>query len=251
MKNILKNSFLFFFLIIGCQSDNDINESIYPYWNSVGYSANDILSNNSFTNIFIEVLYVDDFKPSEETLNNFKSFIEARTYKDIIQIKTRLIDIPQEESYTIDAIINIEDNNRSYYTEANELVIFVLFLNGSSSKDEENLVVLGSAYRNTSFVIFEETIHSLSDSVNEPNRVVLETTVVEHEFGHLLGLVDVGSPMVSTHEDAENNGHCASEDCLMYYEIESVSRTGNLNIETQIPQLDSFCIADLQANGGR
>ena len=251
MKNVLKNSLLFFFLIIGCQSDNDISESPYPYWNDVGYSANDILSNNNFTAIFIEVLYVDEFKPSNEALTNFKNFIEARTYKDIIEINTRLIDIPIEESYTLDAIINIEDNNRSHYTEANELVIFVLFLNGSSSKDEENSVVLGTAYRNTSFVIFEETVHSLSDSPVESNRMVLETTVIEHEFGHLLGLVDVGSPMVSNHEDTENNAHCVSEDCLMYYEIERVDRTGNFNVEAQIPQFDSFCIADLQANGGR
>lgn len=251
MKNIFKISLLFFFLIISCQSDNDINDSPYPYSNNVGYSANDILSNNIFTDIIIEVLYVDEFKPSDEALNNFKSLIEARTYKNIIQINTRLIDISIEESYTLDAVINIEDNNRSYYSKANQLAIFVLFLNGSSSKDEENSVILGMAYRNTSFVIFEETIRLLSDSANEPNSMVLETTVIEHEFGHLLGLVDVGSPMISDHEDMENNAHCISEDCLMYYEIESVDRTRNFNYEAKIPQFDSFCLADLKANGGK
>jgi hypothetical protein len=38
------------------------------------------------------------------------------------------------------------------------------FIDGASASDSGNSYVLGTAYRNTSFVIYEKTIQSLSDS---------------------------------------------------------------------------------------
>jgi predicted Zn-dependent protease len=65
------------------------------------------------------------------------------------------------------------------------------FIDGASASDSGNSYVLGTAYRNTSFVIYEKTIQSLSDSPFEP-RSLFETTVITHEFGHILGLTNLG-----------------------------------------------------------
>jgi hypothetical protein len=45
----------------------------------------------------------------------------------------------------------------------------------------------------------------MSDSAFEPNRSLLETTVITHEFGHILGLT-LGTALQSNHE--EHPKHC-------------------------------------------
>lgn len=255
MKNIFKSVLLIFFLTISCSEDdspgNILNNGNYPFKQQVGYSANDILSNKTFTNIYIEVMYVDGFKPSSEALTNLKNFIEARTYKTNIVIEQRLINIALKSAYSMEDIRSIEDANRSIFSFENQLAISALFLNGKSSTDTENTSVLGTAYRNTSFVIYEETIKAASNNILGPSKIILESTVILHEFCHLLGLVNLGTNMVANHEDTAHSAHCTVENCLMYYLIENGKNVHHVVKDAQIPQLDSFCLADLKANGGK
>ncbi|HEY0356753.1 MAG TPA: hypothetical protein VGC29_11140, partial [Flavisolibacter sp.] len=71
-----------------------------------------------------------------------------------------------------------------------------------------------------------------------------------HEVGHLLGLVDIGSPMQTPHKDADHGSHCNNNSCLMYYASETTDILGLL-LTGNIPGLDANCIADLRANGGK
>ncbi|MBK5209213.1 MAG: membrane metalloprotease [Flavobacteriaceae bacterium] len=255
MKNIFKSVLLIFFLTISCTKDdslgNDLINSNYPYKQQVGYSANDILSNKKFTDIYIEVMYVDGFKPSSETLTNLKNFIGSRTYKTNIIVEERLIDIPLKSIYSIEDVRSIEDANRSIFSIENQLAISALFLNGKSSNDTETTTILGTSYRNTSFVIFEETIEAASNNILGPSKITLESTVILHEFCHLLGLVNLGTNMVANHEDTAHSAHCSDENCLMYYLIENGKNAPHWIKNEQIPQLDANCINDLRANGGK
>ena len=79
----------------------------------------------------------------------------------------------------------------------------------------------------------------------------METTVVSHEFGHILGLTNLGSDMQEDHEDDAHPKHCDVEICLMYWATESSAGLDNMLNMTSAPQLDAQCIADLQANGGK
>ena len=241
------------FLTVNCSKSNDDNpaSSSFSIKKNVGYSANDILSASKFSSLVIDLMYVNGYKPTDETLVNLKSFIEERTYKTSVIIQPKEIDISLQNEYTLEEIDDIEDDNRSLFTSGNQLAISAIFINGKSSKDTQESKVLGAAYRNTSFVIFEETIRSNSDGPFEPNRVILESTVVLHEFCHLLGLVNRGTPMVGPHEDAENSSHCNVDQCLMYYKVENAYNVLNHTNTTDLPELDSFCLADLKANGGR
>ena len=247
---------LFFVFIQSCSKDDVVENSennvikISNNQKTLGTSSNDILSADTFTKIIIEIAYVEGFKPTQTAINNFTSFIEARTFKpDGIIVETIAIPSPGQDQYSIDDIIKIEDDNRIYYNTSDTIAIWVYFSDGESIDNSNTSVVLGKAYRNTSFVIFEDTIQDFSDSIFEPNRNVLETTIMAHEFGHILGLVNLGAPLQSNHEDTENPKHCDVSSCLMYFstEIRNISsQTGGT-----IPQLDSLCIADLQANGGK
>lgn len=253
MKKLFKYILVLNVLIISCQSEDDlVKNNSYSHLKEVGYSARDILSNEKFTDIFVEILYVKDFKPSNEVLASFKNFISERTFKSNINIETKLIDIPLESSYSINKIRSIEDENRTKFSNENELAIFILYLNGASSNNEEDSLILGTAYRNTSFVIFKETIDSFSDSnlFGEKNTI-LESTIVRHEFSHLLGLVNVGTPIIENHHDSANGAHCTSENCLMYYKMERMNTVVNFFDQEKIPELDAFCLQDLRSNGGR
>lgn len=232
----------------------EVNNGINPNANqkSTGSSSNDLLSDKKYKSMVIELVYVDGFKPTQSAINNFVAFLKARTYKpDGILVQEKTIVSPGKNRYSIDDIITIEDTNRTQFNTENTIAVWAFFTDGASDKDTSSGTVLGTAYRNTSFVIFENTIHELSNSTFEPSRNLLETTVITHEFGHILGLTDLGAAMQTDHEDEEHAKHCNEESCLMYWSAETGEGLSNLFGSNSAPTLDAQCIADLQANGGK
>ena len=84
-----------------------------------------------------------------------------------------------------------------------------------------------------------------------PLSACQEATVMEHEFGHILGLTNLGATLQSDHEDAANAKHCVVSNSLMYFSSEMQVGIGAMAAAGRVPQLDAQCIADLRANGGR
>ncbi|MBP6758576.1 MAG: membrane metalloprotease [Flavobacterium sp.] len=242
-----------FFLIVSCSKEDDATGyTINPVTNrqTTGSSSNDLLSDTKFKSMVIEMVYVDGFEPSTAAINNFVSFIEARTYKpNGISVIKRAIPSPGKATFTVTEIADIEKANRTKYNTADQIAVWVLFVDGKSSIDTSSSVILGESYWNTSFVIFEQTVQGLSDSPLEPNRTLMETTVITHEFGHILGLTNLGAPMQTNHEDTVHPKHCNVSSCLMYWASESGKSFSNMG--STAPQLDAQCIEDLRAKGGR
>jgi hypothetical protein len=241
-------------LFTACSEDNPNGQSSSILANKqvTGSSANDLLSDNKFTSLYIELVYVEGNVPTDQAVNNLKSFLQTRLYKpNGIIIEKRSIPAPGNTTYTTEEIAALEDEHRTVYNTANQIAVWAFFADAKSSKDTNNSKVLGTAYRNTSMVVFENTLKAFSDSPNEPSRSVLETTILEHEFCHLLGLTNLGTPMVENHEDTEHEKHCDVESCLMYWSAEAGTNITNIVSGGTVPQLDSQCIADLQANGGK
>ncbi len=216
---------------------------------TLGSSSSDLLSDKKYTSMVIEVAYVTGYEPSATAINNFVSFIEARTFKpNGITIVKRALPSPGFTTYTNPQFIALEDADRTKYNTSNQIAIWAFFADGKSAADTSTKYILGESYRNTSFIIFENTIQKLSNNPTQPSRSLLETTVITHEFGHILGLVNLGAPIQSNHEDTLHPNHCTDQSCLMYWLSESGNSLSNLGAA---PQLDAQCIADLRANGGR
>ena len=241
---------MFFSTFYSCTKDQVISNTLLDKnlnRQTTGSSANDILSDINYKSMVLELVYVEGFEPTQEAVNNFISFLESRLYKPLgITVEKRSIPSPGNTIYTIEDITNIEKEHRQHYNSENKIAVWAYFSDGKSSNDssQNNNVVLGTAYWNTSFVIYEKTIRDNSNGQNQ----LLETIVMNHEFGHIMGLTNFGSAMQSNHEDTTNPKHCNVESCLMYWNTVSL---GNLVILNSIPQLDSQCIVDLQANGGK
>ena len=187
------------------------------------------------------------FQPDAAAINNLTSFINSLINKPgAVTVTQTQIASAGNTVLTLTDIANVEKNNRTVYTSGNQLGVYFLYTDGNYS--EAN--VLGLAYRNTSMSILGKTIHDNSGGLGQASRTKLESTVLEHEFGHILGLVDLGSPMQTNHKDAAHGNHCNNTNCLMYYASETTDILGIL-ITGSIPPLDANCKADLTANGGK
>lgn len=217
-----------------------------------GSSANDLLSDATFKSMVVEIVYVQGFEPTATAVNDFVSFLTARTNKSQgITVVKRAIASPGKTTYSVQDITAIEDANRTKYNTANQIAVWVFFVDGASSSDSGNSFVIGTAYRNTSIVIYEKTVQSLTNSPLKPNRSLVESTVVSHEFGHILGLTNLGTKMQVDHEDKAHPKHCIEQTCLMFWQAESGSGLMNMVSGGSAPKLDANCIADLKANGGK
>lgn len=240
---------------MSCSSDDSQNDPLNNTQSnklSVGASANDLLSDTTFSSLVVEVVYVEGFEPSQTAISNFVSFLENRTFKpNGITVQKRAISSPGLTPYTNQEIVAIEDSNRLLYNNDNQIAVWAFFADGSSANNADSGVVLGTAYRNTSFVIYQETIQQLTSGTITNTTPILESTVITHEFGHILGLTNLGTPLQTNHEDLEHPKHCNIESCLMYWKAESGNGVMSMISGGSIPQLDAQCIADLQANGGK
>lgn len=251
---------MFLSIIFGCAKDDIIadddnqNGAIVKTLNrqTTGSSANNLLSDNTFNSMIIELVYVEGFEPTQTAIDNLISFLNDRTYKpNGIAVEKREIPSPGNETYTIEEIADIERAERKNYNTSGRIAVWAFFVDGKSANDTDDSVVLGTAYWNTSFVIYENTVQNLSNSTFEPRRDLLETTVITHEFAHLLGLTNLGTPLQSAHEDSEHPKHCDVDTCLMYWASETGAGVSNMINMDSAPELDAQCIADLQANGGK
>jgi predicted Zn-dependent protease len=257
MNQISKvTTIIILFFILSCSSDKsetEIGDGITPNLNlkPTGSSANDFLAGSNYTSLVVEIIYVEGFKPNDASIQNFKTFLENRLNKpNGITIIEKKIDSPNLAPYSIEDLELVEESFRSFYNNQNILTLYAFFADGGSINDNNNSFVLGTAYKNTSFVIYENTIMNNSGGLGQPNRTNLETVVMQHEMGHLLGLVNLGTPMQTVHNDTTHDKHCNNENCLMYWKTETGDIFNTL-LGGEIPTLDTACILDLQANGGK
>ncbi len=263
MKNI---RFLFIFSLISvlflsaCNSDDSSGNSTDDTSENtenkqpLGESAEDLLANIVFDRLEVEFVSINGFEPRAETVSNLQKFLEERLNKPGgIVINSRSIDPIGDAPYSTDEIRDIEDAVRTTFNDGSTISVFVLWVDGANVNDTQFSKTLGTAYRNTSVVLYEPTIREFSNDTGEPGRVALESTTLIHEVCHILGLVNLGTPLTSDHEDPLNNKHCIVEDCLMYFrtEVQGLDMKVKMKNLMEVTPLDPLCIADLQANGGK
>lgn len=254
LSNIKFLIFLFSFLIIlSCSKDDDTDETINdPRAENIkglGVSAEDLLSDAIYDNLVVEFAFTAGYRPLQETIDTFRVFLEERLYKpgSITFIETEII-TPFVPTQSIADIRELEADQRTKYTDGNTIAIFVYFSHANFESDTETTKTLGTAYYNTSLVVFEQTLRELNSSP-QYDLFILEATTLQHEFGHLLGLVNLRDDDIhENHEDPAHSNHCIVEECLMYFES---NKSQSLRNRSSILELDSLCIEDLQAKGGK
>lgn len=248
MKKSFFSAIVFCLLFLTQCSKSDAVNSVASNLNNrnVGSSANEFLSASTYPSVNIEIAYMPGYAPNTTALNNLQNFLSALVNKPGgLNITQRQIAASGKASLTLTEIRELEKINRTVFTTNNSLGVFVLYTDGGYSDAN----TLGVAHKNTSMVIFGKTVHDNSGAVNQASLTKLETLVTEHEFGHLLGLVDLGSAMQVNHKDPASN-HCTNSACLMY-NVTQVNQMGGILLTSPVPPLDANCLNDLKANGGK
>ena len=216
---------------------------------NVGASANDLLSSSSYTSLTVQIQYMPGFRPPESSISFLENFLNDRLNKiGGITVNLEEISGGGQNAYSLTELRSIEDNQRTAFTSGNRIAAYFLFVDGDYSA---NANVLGVAHRNTSMVLFQKRIEELSGGIGQASTELLTSSVITHEFAHILGLVNVGSPMQTNHQDEANGAHCNVESCLMYFAVESSAGLDDLIGASAPPSLDSQCLEDLRANGGK
>jgi hypothetical protein len=238
-------SFLLLAFIAGCKEDEsptERNRSVRPA---------DFLSDENYKSLTVELVFVEGMNPTATTVAALKTFLAARLNKPAgINIVERSIASPGAGIYDVDLLRQIELEHRTQNTDDDMLTAFFFFADGDYANNSGTSKSLGIAYDYSSMAIFESTVREFSGGPGKPSNTTLETTVMQHEFSHILGLVNNGTPITSEHHDPAHDGHCTTQDCLMYYLAETSGIAANLFGGT-VPKLDANCLADLKANGGK
>jgi hypothetical protein len=236
-------------LFFSCRKETNNDPAYLPNGYSdqgLGASAHDLLSADKYTSVSIQVQYMPGYALDPTALSNVTAYLTTLCNKpNGITVTQAQITSGGVDSLTPETVGILEKQNRTAYTTGTTLYLYILVTDGYDTSAN----TLGFAYRNTSIALFGKNIFTHSGGVGEPTRVSLESNVLEHELGHILGLVNGGSAMVTPHEDTAHSRHCNNTACLMYYAID-LHTTGILHPMT-IGTLDSNCRADLRGNGGK
>jgi hypothetical protein len=220
---------------------------------SVGSSARDYLTATTYTKLVVEIQSVSGFVPTAAAKNGLVSFLTNRLNKPAgVEVVESTIASPGKATFTIEDVRAIEAAHRTRSASGNAIVAYFLFLDGASASDSSSSKILGQAHGSSSMVMYESTIRSLSGGFGQPSRAVLEETILEHEFGHILGLVNTGTAPVANHHDSAHGAHCTNTNCLMHWQVETGDVISNiLGAGGSVLQLDNDCLTDLRANGGK
>jgi len=154
--------------------------------------------------------------------NNIEALFEGRAIEPDTYVPSTLSEmdrISDQEQYvwSPDAILalarEIWGGNQSSY----EVEFFVLFLKGYYAVEgvPEHQIIGVSIVGTPVIAVFKDVVLS-SDTPSQVFRYVEQATLV-HEFGHVMGLVNNGVPMVSDHLDPDHPRHCTNDRCVMYW----------------------------------
>lgn len=234
-------------LFHSCGKDDSVDDSTTEYHKRpTGAAAKDIVSSDVYKTLVVEIQYFGAHKPTERAIGDLENFLASVVEKpNGIIVRQKQIEFEHEGSYTLDEIRGLENRKREYYPSGDTMCSYFIFLNGDYSENDENSTVLGIAHRSTSMALFQKTIQDRTGGFGKPRQDLMESTVLKHEFGHILGLVNVNDDMVHNHQDKEHGSHCNNQDCLMYWTVGSGSFVADLVGRLESPDLDENCMTDL------
>jgi hypothetical protein len=161
-----------------------------------------------------------------------------------------------DEELTVTDLLGLAEERRDLADSATEKTYYLVFVSGNfANGDGVQGGVLGVSIGDTGVVaMFKDVIESTGTVLVPDLERFVEQSVLIHELGHALGLVDNGVPTVADHHDAEHGAHCASDRCVMYWLNEGASDMAQFATDFVIGNdsilFDDDCLADVDALTG-
>jgi hypothetical protein len=215
----------------------------------------DYASDKTYKTWVIEVDHSSGAAPDGSLLDFVKGRLNSLVRKDAIEFR-------QDETLATDAgkawndaeVQSFAEQHRGLSTGGTQVVTHLVFLTGHSTHDTDKNKVLGVTYGHELIAIFSDTVAA---SCNPGVLPLLPScrpadyfrSVVTHEFGHALGLVNTGAPMVRNHEDSDpaHRGHSSNRDSVMYWAVEGSSGLSLFGSNAPPTDFDDNDRADVRA----
>lgn len=192
----------------------------------------DYVSGKTYDRWIIEMDVVDGMAPPPDAIN----YLVARL-KEVVN-KPGGVEVRSSETlakhggtWTQKDLLDTATRTQDIETDGNTVVLHLLFVDGQYATAN----VLGVTYTYSTagghvtasgpIVLFSEVI---KDTACPPplglclNELAIWEAVMVHEFGHAMGLVDLGAPQKRDHEDPDHPGHSANKGSVMYYAVETI-----------------------------
>jgi hypothetical protein len=206
----------------------------------------------------VEVDYTEGYRPGQTSASRMVLGLQAMLDKpDGVALHVDEVLVPDpEQVWTQEELDAVFAEHAGASDDKGELRIHTLFVDGRADEESDD-EVFGWSWGGDKVVVFAATIQTACE-VGPPGtpellRRATETTVWAHEVGHLMGLVDDGTPMVTDHRDPDNGNHDIDESCVMHWSAnrdQVVERMlERISGGNQDPlDFDDACRADLAAS---
>jgi predicted Zn-dependent protease with MMP-like domain len=203
------------------------------------------LSDDKYTSMVVEIDYEAGYMPEQSSTDLLKTRLEQVCDKPQgIEIFLTETNFDHEGQWSASDVREKGWNEKSNNPQSDSTLYWqAIFPSGQYANDG----VLGVAVDASTIAIFGEAVDDAEGPIfNRPSAEEIENSVLVHEFGHLLGLVNLVYQSPVNHEDEEHKGHSNNEDSVMYWAIESAN-IGNI-ITGELP--DDFDADDLNDLAG-
>jgi hypothetical protein len=119
-------------------------------------------------------------------------------------------------TFNAQQVLDIATAHRDQLSGGTVATYYIVFLDGVYEEGGLPLTnVLGISLTGRNIIaVFKPVVVATGTGVVP--RVV-EQTVMVHEYGHAMGLVNNGVPLTSDHHDVDHGAHCTNTDCVMYF----------------------------------
>lgn len=223
---------------------------------------------NTTTSIALEVDYIEGAEPYTGELGRSIDIWDITRANIAALFPHAIVDVPSElwemepiaptgkGSYTTDDIVGIARKHWGRRNSDGTAHFYVVWLDGwYEQEDEISTSVLGVALSGAPILAMFKPVIMAADL---PGRGAIsefvEQSTLVHEFGHAIGLVNLGISSVTRHHDEHHNGHCQNPRCVMFHLNEgpldlrdfvlSLMATGEMVL------FDEACRADVAAAAG-
>lgn len=193
--------------------------------------------------LVVEIDAVTGHEPSAQALDLLRDRLVD------VSDKPRGVEFLPVETFTEDRapwteadLLTAERRHRDRHSTPQEMVLYVLYVDGAFAEESD---ALGVAFKASTFAVFAERIDDAATPL--VSAASIERSVLVHELGHVLALVNIGYTSPRPREDPDHDAHSSNPDSVMYWAVDNVGVAGLLGGRSEPPtDFDADDRADLE-----
>ena len=191
----------------------------YPELAGVGAMATSYLRASPARSLVVEVDWMSGRKPASSSLSHLGGILRRELAKpDGVDVRFGAEMALSRSSWTVDDMVAAERQFRAERSSGSRATIWIAFVGGSFAESDS---ALGAAFAASAVVIFRDRIGEATSALLLASEI--ERSVLVHEAGHLLALVNIGYRSARDHEDPAHPHHSKNPHSVMFWAVEDLS----------------------------